>query len=133
TPGQMSPTYFEIATALAWLYFTQRRAEIAVLEVGMGGRLDATNVCRPAVSIITTISRDHTRQLGSRLDQIAREKAGIIKPFVPVVSGVTADPARSVIAETCRLESAPLFELGRDFNYRYVPATFGTAGRPGAG
>jgi dihydrofolate synthase/folylpolyglutamate synthase len=119
TPGHMSPTYFEIATALAWLYFTQRRAEIAVLEVGMGGRLDATNLCRPAVSIITTISRDHTRQLGSRLDQIAREKAGIVKPLVPVVSGVTSDPARAVIAEVCRSRNAPLFELGRDFSYRY--------------
>ena len=119
TPGQMSPTYFEIATALAWLYFCERRAEIAVLEVGMGGRLDATNLCRPAVSIITSISRDHTRQLGSRLDQIAREKAGIVKPLVPVVSGVTNDPARGVIVEVCRSRNAPLFELGRDFSYRY--------------
>jgi dihydrofolate synthase/folylpolyglutamate synthase len=127
TPGQMSPTYFEIATALAWLYFSERRAEIAVLEVGMGGRLDATNLCRPAVSIITSISRDHTRQLGSRLDQIAGEKAGIVKPLVPVVSGVTSDPARGVIVEVCRSRNAPLFELGRDFGYRYQAAT----ARPG--
>ena len=123
TPGQMSPTYFEIATALAWLYFQERRAEIAVLEVGMGGRLDATNLCRPAVSIITSISRDHTRQLGSRLEQIAREKAGIIKQKVPVVSGVTSDPARAVIVETCQSRNAPLSLLGRDFGYRYFPAT----------
>src|SRR4029077_20698312 len=109
TPGQMSPTYFEIATALAWLHFNELRAEIAVLEVGMGGRLDATNMCRPAVSIITSISRDHTRQLGSRLDQIAREKAGIVKPLVPIVSGVTSDPARAVIVEVCRARNAPLF------------------------
>lgn len=127
TPGHMSPTYFEIATALAWLYFCDRRAEIAVLEVGMGGRLDATNLCRPVVSIITSISRDHTRQLGSRLDQIAREKAGIIKPLVPVVSGVTNDPARAVIGQTCQSRNAPLFELGRDFSYRYHPPTI----RPG--
>ncbi len=119
TPGQMSPTYFEIATALAWLYFRERRADIVALEVGMGGRLDATNLCRPAVSIITSISRDHTRQLGSRLEQIAREKAGIIKPQVPVVSGVTSDPARAVIEETCRSREAPLFELERDFSYQY--------------
>ncbi len=127
TPGQMSPTYFEIATAMAWLYFRDRRAEIAVLEVGMGGRLDATNVCRPAVSIITTISRDHTRQLGSRIEQIAREKAGIIKQHVPVVSGVSTEPARSVIAETCRTHQAPLFLLGRDFDYEYRPAEIGPA------
>ena len=127
TAGQMSPTYFEIATALAWLYFSERRAEIAVLEVGMGGRLDATNLCRPAVSIITSISRDHTRQLGSRLDQIAREKAGIVKMGVPVVSGVTSDPARATIVEVCRSQNAPLFELGRDFDYRYRAATVGPA------
>lgn len=131
TPGQMSPTYFEIATALAWLYFCERRAEIAVLEVGMGGRLDATNLCRPAVSIITSISRDHTRQLGSRLDQIAREKAGIIKSMVPVVSGVTSDPARAVIVEVCQSRSSPLFELGRDFSYRYHAATVGHAAMVG--
>jgi dihydrofolate synthase / folylpolyglutamate synthase len=129
TPGQMSPTYFEIATAMAWLYFRERRAEIAVLEVGMGGRLDATNVCRPAVSVITTISRDHTRQLGSRIEQIAREKAGIIKAGVPVVSGVTTDPARTVIAETCAAHAAPLFLFGRDFDCDYQPATIG----PGEG
>jgi dihydrofolate synthase/folylpolyglutamate synthase len=131
TPGRMSPTYFEIATALAWLYFRERRAEIAVLEVGMGGRLDATNLCRPAVSIITSISRDHTRQLGSRLDQIAREKAGIIKHNVPVVSGVTSDPARAVIVETCQSRNAPLFELGRDFSYRYHLPTTGPGETPG--
>jgi dihydrofolate synthase/folylpolyglutamate synthase len=129
-PGQMSPTYFEIATAMAWLHFTEGQAEIAVLEVGMGGRLDATNVCRPAVSVITTISRDHTRQLGSRLDQIAREKAGIIKPHVPVISGVTGEPGRSVIAETCRALQAQLFLLGRDFDCEYRP---GAVGPPGSG
>ncbi|MBI3864591.1 MAG: bifunctional folylpolyglutamate synthase/dihydrofolate synthase [Planctomycetia bacterium] len=124
-PGHMSPTYFEIATALAWIYFRQQGAAIAVLETGMGGRLDATNLCRPAACVITTISRDHTRQLGSRVEQIAREKAGIVKPGVPVVSGVTDGEARAVIAETCRRHNAPLFELGRDFHCRYRPATIG--------
>jgi dihydrofolate synthase/folylpolyglutamate synthase len=125
-PGHMSPTYFEIATAMAWLYFREQRAEIAVLEVGMGGRLDATNLCRSAVCIVTTISRDHTRQLGSRLDQIAREKAGIIKAEVPVVSGVMDDQARAVVVEACRRLNAPLFELGREFQYRYRPARIGS-------
>ncbi|MBS0265232.1 MAG: bifunctional folylpolyglutamate synthase/dihydrofolate synthase [Planctomycetes bacterium] len=124
-PGQMSPTYFEIATALAWLFFREQRAELAVLEVGMGGRLDSTNVCCPAVSMITTISRDHTRQLGSRVEQIAREKAGIIKPSVPVVSGVADEAARNVIVETCQRLGAPLTQLGTDFQYRYQPARIG--------
>lgn len=119
-PGRMSPTYFEIATALAWLYFREQGAEIAVLEVGMGGRLDSTNLCRPLVSIITTISRDHTRQLGSRLEQIATEKAGIIKQHVPVVSGVTAPEAKAVIVETCLRQQAPLWQLGEEIGYRYL-------------
>lgn len=124
-PGRMSPTYFEIATALAWLYFRQRQAEIAVLEVGMGGRLDATNVCRPAVTAITTISRDHVRQLGSRVEQIAREKAGIIKPGIPVVSGVMNPEAQAVIDEVCRREGAPLRQLGRDYSYVYEAPALG--------
>jgi dihydrofolate synthase/folylpolyglutamate synthase len=121
TPGPMSPTYFEIATALAWQYFRVQGAQIAVLEVGMGGRLDATNVCRPAVTAITTISRDHTRHLGSRIDQIAREKAGIVKPGIPLVSGAMAADAQKVIAEVCGEQGAPLWQLGRDFDYRYSP------------
>lgn len=122
TPGRMSPTYFEITTALAWLYFREMRAAIAVLEVGMGGRLDATNLCRPLLCMITTISRDHTRHLGSRLEQIAGEKAGIVKAGVPVVCGAVAEPALGAIAETCRRHDAPLRLLGRDFDYRYLPA-----------
>jgi len=121
-PGAMSPTYFEIATALAWMYFKRSGARIAVLEVGMGGRLDATNVCRPAVCVITSISRDHTRQLGSRVEQIAAEKAGIVKPGVPVISGVDDEAARRVIAQVCKSHGAPLLELDRDFQMRYRPA-----------
>src|SRR5206468_3553795 len=82
-------TFFEIATALGFLHFVRRRVDVAVLEVGLGGRFDSTNVCRPLVSVITSISLDHTQQLGTRLASIAREKAGIIKPGTPTVSGVT--------------------------------------------
>ena len=82
------PTYFEIVTALALLQFAEQRVDAAVLEVGLGGRLDSTNVCQPLVSVITSISFDHTQQLGNTLAAIAGEKAGIIKPGVPVVSGV---------------------------------------------
>ena len=118
-PGCQNPTYFEIATALAWLYFREQRAEIVVLEVGMGGRLDSTNVCQPIACVITSISRDHTRHLGSRIEQIAREKAGIIKHGVPVVSGAADPRARQVIEETCRQKRSPLFQLGIDFRYEY--------------
>jgi dihydrofolate synthase/folylpolyglutamate synthase len=109
-----SPTFFEITTALAWLFYARRSAEVVVLEVGLGGRLDATNVCRPLVTVITSISRDHTHLLGETLEQIAREKAGIIKPGVPVISGVMEEPARSIIGTLARERSAPLLQLGGD-------------------
>jgi dihydrofolate synthase / folylpolyglutamate synthase len=122
TPGRMSPTYFEISTALAWTYFREQRADLVVLETGLGGRLDATNICRPEVTLITSISRDHMRQLGSRLSQIASEKAGIIKPGVPTVIGALPDEARLVVEEVCRAQSAPLRQLEIDFTCRYRPA-----------
>ncbi len=115
------PTFFEVATAVGLLHFVRRRVDAAVLEVGLGGRLDSTNVCRPAVALITSISFDHTDLLGDRLASIAREKAGIVKPGRPVVSGVTAPEARAVIEEVCRERRAPLAQLGADFLYRYEP------------
>ncbi len=114
-----SPTFFEITTALAWLFFLQQRAQIVVLEVGLGGRLDSTNVCSPIACVLTTISRDHTQILGNSLSQIAGEKAGIIKPNVPVISGVCGDEALAVIAETCRTQNADCWQLGREFSYDY--------------
>ena len=87
--GGGSPTYFEVTTAMALVQFARRRVDAAVIEVGLGGRLDSTNVCQPVVSVITSISFDHMKQLGNTLASIAGEKAGIIKPGVPVVSGVT--------------------------------------------
>lgn len=106
-----SPTYFEILTAAALLYFREKRVDCAILEVGMGGRFDATNAVTPVVSVITTISRDHIEYLGTTLARIAFEKAGIIKPGVPVVSGVTAGPARAVIRRRARELNAPLIEV----------------------
>ncbi len=120
-PSEDGPTYFEIVTAMALLHFAQRQVEAAVLEVGLGGRLDSTNVCRPLVSAITSISLDHTRQLGHTLPSIAREKAGIIKPGVPVVSGVTDAGPRQVIREVCRVQACQLAELGVDFDFVYHP------------
>ncbi len=91
------PTYFELLTCLAFLYFEEQKVDIAVLEVGMGGRFDATNVVRPCVSVITTISGEHQQFLGETLGQIAFEKAGIIKSGVPVVCGVEEREAYRII------------------------------------
>lgn len=107
--GRLSadPTYFEVLTALALLYFRERRVDIAVLEVGMGGRFDATNVVTPIASVITSISRDHEEYLGKGLARIAHEKAGIIKPGVPVVCGCEKGVARAVIERRARTLRAP--------------------------
>ena len=122
-PSQTGPTYFEITTAMALLHFARRNANFAVLEVGLGGRLDSTNVCRPEISVITSISLDHTKQLGDTLESIAAEKAGIIKPGVPVVSGVTDSGPLEVIREACRQQDCRLIELGEDFDFQYRPPT----------
>jgi dihydrofolate synthase/folylpolyglutamate synthase len=117
----LTPTFFDIATAVGFLHFVRRRVELAVIEVGLGGRLDSTNVCQPLLAIITSISLDHTLQLGDRLASIAREKAGIIKPRLPVISGATVPEARAVIEDVACLRNAPLIQLGVDFHYRYQP------------
>ncbi|HTU90954.1 MAG TPA: Mur ligase family protein, partial [Gemmataceae bacterium] len=106
---------------VGFLHFVRRRVEAAVLEVGLGGRLDSTNVCRPLLSVITSISFDHTNLLGDRLAAIATEKAGIIKSGRPVVSGATVPEARTVIERFCRERRAPLRQLGVDFRYDYTP------------
>lgn len=93
-----SPTQFEVITAAAWLYFAQQKVDIAVIEVGLGGRLDATNVCdRPLVTIITSISREHWQVLGPTLADIAGEKAGILKPNCPAVIGQLPSEAMAVV------------------------------------
>lgn len=116
-PQNRCPTFFEITTSMGLLHFARSRAEAVVLEVGLGGRLDSTNVCRPRVCVITSISFDHVKQLGNTLAAIAREKAGIIKPGVPVVSSVIDEEPRSSIVEVAERQQAPLFERGRDFDY----------------
>lgn len=116
----LGPTYFEILTAMALEHFRRREVDAAVLEVGLGGRLDSTNVCRPRVSIITSISFDHTKQLGETLAAIATEKAGIIKPGVPVVSGVEQDEPRDVIRAIARQNGCRLVELGVAFGFEYL-------------
>ncbi|HSL39969.1 MAG TPA: Mur ligase family protein, partial [Desulforhopalus sp.] len=100
-------TYFEFTTALALLWFAEAGVDLVVLETGMGGRLDATNVVQPEVAVITSISMDHEAYLGNTLVQIAREKAGIIKNGVPVVSGGIHPEAAEVIAARAREVDAP--------------------------
>lgn len=126
------PTFFEVLTALAFLEFADRDIEIAVLEVGMGGRFDATNIVNPAVSVITRIAKDHERHLGSSLKSIAFEKAGIIKPGVPVVCGVRGGVALREIRRVARERRSPLVEVfgggrkltgrpsGRGFRFTYA-------------
>jgi dihydrofolate synthase/folylpolyglutamate synthase len=118
-PPEQGPTYFEILTAGAFCHFVRRKVDVVVLEVGLGGRLDSTNVCTPLISLITSISFDHVKQLGHTLAAIAAEKAGIIKRGVPVVSGVTADEPRAVVRDVARRNGCRLTELGVDFDVEY--------------
>ena len=111
-------TTFEILTAMAFLHFREVRADYQVVEVGLGGRLDATNVVRPEVCVITSISYDHTDVLGDTLAKIAGEKAGIIKPGATVVSAPQAAEAMEVIERVCREKGAPLLKVGRDVTWR---------------
>ena len=109
---ESAPTFFEITTALALAHFQTADVEIVVLETGMGGRLDSTNIVMPLVSVLTPIDFDHERWLGATLAEIAGEKAGIIKPGVPVVSARQPDEAAAVIRHIAFEQSAPLHEAG---------------------
>jgi dihydrofolate synthase/folylpolyglutamate synthase len=111
-------TPFEIITVLSLTHFAQSGVEIAVLEVGLGGRLDATNVVEPAASVITSISYDHTQLLGDTLALIAGEKAGIIKPHTPVISAPQVPEALAIIEEICRENRAELILVGQDWTWK---------------
>jgi dihydrofolate synthase/folylpolyglutamate synthase len=114
-------TWFEIITALGFLYFARQRADVAVIEVGLGGRLDATNVITPLVSVITSLSYEHTAWLGDTLAQIAFEKAGIIKPGVPVICAPQEAEALAVIERVAAERAAPLRLVGREWQMRAGP------------
>jgi dihydrofolate synthase/folylpolyglutamate synthase len=121
------PTYFETLTLLAFLYFQEKKIDIAVLEVGMGGRLDATNVVTPLVSVITTVENDHQEFLGRTRREIAAEKAGIIKPGVPVICGLVRREARRVIQRKAREQGAPflgVFDEARAFRSQKTKGGF---------
>jgi len=110
-------TTFEITTALAFLFFAGQIVDVAVIEVGLGGRLDATNVVTPEVSVITSLSYDHMAVLGDTLAQIAAEKAGIIKPGVPVVSAPQKEEALEVLERVAAEKGAPFTLVGRDVTF----------------
>ena len=106
--GPLQPSFFEVVTAMAFKYFADKNVDIAVIEVGMGGRLDCTNIIMPILSVITNISLDHTQFLGSSLELIAIEKAGIIKQGVPVVVGETVPETRPVFEAMASSLKAPI-------------------------
>lgn len=123
-------TFFEFTTAMAFLHFRKKKVEFAVVETGMGGRLDATNLTIPAVSVITNIALDHTAWLGSTIKEIAGEKAGIIKPGVPVVTGAALS-ALSVIKAAAKKAPSPVYVMGRDFHAEGECASFSYSGLSG--
>ena len=102
------PTFFEVVTIMALRYFAEQKCDLVIWETGLGGRLDATNIVTPLVSVITNIQYDHQKWLGETLASIAAEKAGIIKPGIPVITAAEGDDALRVIAETARRQNAPL-------------------------
>lgn len=116
--GAEKITYFEFTTALALLWFAESGLDLVILETGMGGRLDATNVVVPLVSVITNVTMDHEAYLGTAVAAVAAEKAGIIKDSVPVVSGVASDEGLEVVQRICQQRNAPLYLYGRDFHAR---------------
>lgn len=134
----LHPSFFELTTALAFKYFAEQQVDIAVIEVGLGGRLDCTNIIHPILSIITNISLDHTQFLGDTLAKIAGEKAGIIKPHTPVVIGETVAETRPVFDQKAHSMQAPIYfaeeqtevlssEMQADGHGRsYVTRSFGT-------
>jgi len=137
------PTWFELGTAMAFLWFAEERVDVAVVEVGLGGRLDATNIILPEICLIGPIGLEHTRQLGDTLEQIAFEKAGIIKPGVPVaVQRQQTESVRAVFRDVAAERGAPRFDLtahqpervrcdarGASFAYEGHEAAIGLAGR----
>ena len=117
-------TLFEVTTGLAFLYFARQQVDIGVIEVGLGGRLDATNVITPEISVITSLSLDHTRLLGNTLAEIAREKGGIIKPGIPVVSAPQKPEALAVLETIAAERAAPLTVAGQDWTWEALQHNF---------
>ena len=110
-------TFFDFTTAMALLHFKQKMVDLAVLEVGLGGRLDSTNVIDPLLSVITNIARDHEEHLGKSILKIAGEKAGIIKKGRPLITAATQPQVLKLFSKICRERRAPYFRVGKEFRY----------------
>lgn len=110
-------TFFDFTTAMAFLYFKQKMVDLTVLEVGLGGRLDSTNVIDPLLSVITNIGKDHEDVLGKGIMRIAREKAGIIKDCRPLITAATQPTVIRLFSKICREKKSPFFRVGKDFRY----------------
>lgn len=123
--GYEHPTEFEVLTVMAFLYFLAQKVDLAVVEVGLGGEIDSTNVASPLVSVITNVSRDHMDYLGETIPEIARVKAGIIKENSLVVTGVTEPEALEVIKETCLQKGVRLFRLGEEITWQIKEESLG--------
>ncbi|WP_373879847.1 folylpolyglutamate synthase/dihydrofolate synthase family protein [Levilactobacillus brevis] len=119
--AENGPTEFEIDTALMFCYFAQHPVDMVIVEVGLGGLYDSTNIITPAVSVITTIGLDHMKILGDTIPEIAAQKAGIIKPQVPVICGRLTPEALAVMDQTAAAKSAMIVALGRDFQVTNQP------------
>ncbi len=123
-------TFFDFTTALAIYYFFIQEVDVAILEVGLGGRLDSTNIVNPLIVVITNVARDHFQILGERIEDIAREKSGIVKKGVPLISGATQPEVIEVLEEKCRRNEATLRLVRRDFfGERVAPMTLNFLGR----
>ncbi|MBI5603707.1 MAG: bifunctional folylpolyglutamate synthase/dihydrofolate synthase [Deltaproteobacteria bacterium] len=112
------PTFFEFVTAMALLYFYREKVDLAIMETGLGGRLDATNIIHPLITVITTITLEHQEYLGKTLKKIALEKAGIIKPHIPLVTGVNQKKVQVILEDICREKQVLMLLVGRDFRTR---------------
>src|SRR3989338_8972413 len=124
-PNATNQSFFEITTAMAFLYFREKNVDFAILETGLGGRLDATNVVNPLVSVITSIGLEHTELLGNTIEKIAFEKAGIVKEGMPVVTGAKGE-ALNIIKKIAKERNAPLFltRKFKDVKFRYLNGEF---------
>lgn len=122
-PKESCPTFFEVVTVMALQYFAEQQCDIVIWETGLGGRLDATNIVLPLATVITTIDLDHEKWLGATLAEIAAEKAGIIKPGIPVITGETKLEPLTVIRETAARHKAPLLEINRPLPELQTEAT----------
>ena len=117
---KIEPSFFELTVAMAFDYFAQQEVDVAIIEVGLGGRLDSTNIISPELSVITNIGLDHTNFLGDTLEKIAAEKAGIIKSHIPVVIGTTQKETTPVFSEVAKLKGTKLYFADQEYSANYA-------------